>query len=166
MKKEGRLRALHPAAGAVEHFRRDGHAVELCPQGGGFLPQRSVIGNGCDSGVAGLTVQPAAAKQLIHIPSSSKNECSANRFPGLHCVLSVWQFDIDDFSVLIANHAGVSAFRAEQREIRQYRPGPHPGSGFAAAFGAAQPIQFCFQSFNHAYYLTCFVDSYIRYLPA
>ena len=40
---EGGFSPFDSAAGAVDHFRCDGHAVELCPQGGGFFPQSVIV---------------------------------------------------------------------------------------------------------------------------
>lgn len=64
---EWRFCALHSAAGAVDHFRRDRHPVELRPQFSGFLAQGVVVCKCCDSGVAGFSVQSAAADQLIGV---------------------------------------------------------------------------------------------------
>ena len=62
---EGRFGALYAASGAVDHVRRDRYPVELCPKRGGFLAQSVVVCYRCDSGVAGLAVQSAAADQLV-----------------------------------------------------------------------------------------------------
>ena len=64
---EGRFCALYAAASAVYHFRYDRYPVELCPQGGSFFAQGVVVCYRCDSGVAGFTVQPAVADQLIRV---------------------------------------------------------------------------------------------------
>ena len=62
---ERRFCALHSAAGAVDHFRRDRDPVELCPQFSGYLAQGVVVCKRCDSGIAGFAVQSAAADQLV-----------------------------------------------------------------------------------------------------
>ena len=59
------------AAGTVYHFRRDRYPVELCPQGGGFLPQGVAVCNRCDSGITFFAVQSAAANHLVRILHSS-----------------------------------------------------------------------------------------------
>ena len=64
---ERRFCALHSAAGAVDHFRRDRDPVELCPQFSGSLAQDVVICKRCDSGIAGFAVQSAAAYQLVFV---------------------------------------------------------------------------------------------------
>jgi len=67
---ERRFCALYAAAGAVYHFRRYRYAVQLCPQGSGFLAQGIVVRERCYSGVALFAVQPAAANKLIHMDLS------------------------------------------------------------------------------------------------
>lgn len=64
---ERRFCSVYAASGAVDHVRRDCYPVELCPQGGSFFTQGVVVCERCDSGVAGFTVQPAAADQLIRV---------------------------------------------------------------------------------------------------
>ena len=64
---ERRFCSVYAAAGAVDHFRRDRHAVELCPQGGSFFTQGVVVCERCDSGIAFFAVQSAAADQLVFV---------------------------------------------------------------------------------------------------
>lgn len=60
-----RFCALHAAAGAADHVRRDRYGVELRPQGGGFFTQGIVICDRCDPGVTGFAVQHAACNELL-----------------------------------------------------------------------------------------------------
>lgn len=62
---ERRFCAFYAASGAAYHVRRDRHAVELCPQFGGFIAQSAVVCDRCDSCIALFAVQPAAADQLV-----------------------------------------------------------------------------------------------------
>ena len=62
---ERRFCALHSAAGAADHFRRNCYPIELRPQGSGFLAQDVVVCKRCNSGVAGFAVQSAAADQYV-----------------------------------------------------------------------------------------------------
>ena len=101
---------------------------------------------------------------LLQSPAQSSKR-STSRFSRAALRLSVWHFDLFDFSVSEPDHAGISALRAEQRKILQYRMRPYLRPCFFAAAGAAKPIQLHAPCFSHCPHLPCSANSYLLLLP-
>ena len=74
------LYSRNPAAGAVDHFRRDFHSIKLGPFLRYLYPQLIIIINRSQTSFASLTVQPAICNLFIH-DQSLPSACTGTQIP-------------------------------------------------------------------------------------